>query len=539
MKHLAKLINLLPYLLISILGIYALNFSMALQPWAKSDTALYYNMAQNIAAGNGFVTNYPSGRLAFVGLHPPFLSVIWSIFVQLQIPLVITVKITNSFFLATILLSSGLWMQKLTKKWWSGILLSLFLLANPRFYTNFRNAMSEPLFLFLALPSLFLLVEGLIHPRSSVGWLVCSAVLAGLAAFTRFIGIASIFLGCAAILLFLLVSRSKKWLLACAYGIIAIIPLLYWFILKWFVFPADTSRAFEIPQNFYRLCAQFFFGVADTVIQWIPPAMWISDARVRRWLTLAVLALLTGIMIGIFHKQYKKLYQERDAGILTAFVALLLCISFLIVFFLSYVFTSISPDINHRTLVMLIPALLIAAIAGLSSSLKGITDRRKYFPSVLIGTLLVVFLPLYALDTLKMIGEQHRNEEGYLQPKYVNSEFMQAIIALPNTSKLISNQSALILLHTSKYPYEFQDFTCDNITARAEIPFGESTSENDQRYRDGMLLAVLDEDLDRFFQECFSNDYAARKATFLNASTPVKVTADGTLYRYDSTVNTK
>ncbi|GAP13272.1 hypothetical protein LARV_01025 [Longilinea arvoryzae] len=110
-------------------------------------------------------------------------------------------------------------------------------------------------------------------------------------------------------------------------------------------------------------------------------------------------------------------------------------------------------------------------------------------------------------------------------------ELIREITRLPGESRLISNQAALILLYTGKYPYEFPGFTCDALKARSETPFGAGDSADDQGYREGKILALFQEDVDFLFSFCFPKDWPARELTFFSRSTPVVTTSDGDLYR--------
>lgn len=535
-KALCELAEIFSFVLLGVFSAIALNYSMAIAPWGKSDTALYFNLAENIAAGNGFVTNYPSGRLAFVGLHPPFFSVILALLIDLDIPLISGIKTLNIVLCAAILTGGGLWLRKRIKSWPAGFLVAVALFLHPDFFTAFNSAMSEPLYLFFALASLFTLLEGLLNPKSAIGWLIPSAILAGLAAFTRFIGVSSILLGCLAILLFSALPPKKKWLSSFVYGVFGSAPLLYWILVKWIYYPGDTVRGLILPSNFIPRCVRLFFSVLDTVSGWIPPAALITGIRLQRGIVVAGLLLILGLFLAFNRKTIQSLIKQRDSRVLMLLASLLFVLCYLIVFAISYLFSSISSDVYGRTLITLAPCLLIAfaCIPAIAFQRLG---KQKVFLGVLISTIVVAsFLPAYFVRTFRLAQQNHRFMDSYLLPKYADSELMEAIKNLPAESLLISNQAALILLHTGKYPYEFPEFTCDAIKVRAEVPFGEGDSESDRRFRDGKILALFTADVDSLFSLCFPEDWPVRKQTFFRDSTPIASTADGMLYRYDRAV---
>lgn len=532
-KALCELAEFFSFVLLGVFSAIALNYSMAIAPWGKSDTALYFNLARNIAAGNGFVCNYPSGRLAFVGLHPPFFSVILALLIDLDIPLISGIKTLNITLCIAILTGSGLWLRKRIKSWLAGFLVAVALFLHPDFFTAFNSAMSEPLYLFFALASLFTLLEGLLNPKSAIGWLIPSAILAGLAAFTRFIGVSSILLGCLAILLFSALPPKKKWLSSFVYSVFGSAPLLYWILVKWINYPGDTVRGLIFPSNFIFRCARLFFSVLDTISGWIPPASLITGIRLQRGIVVAALLLILGLFLAFNQKQIKSLFKQRDSRVLLLLASLLFILCYLIVFAISYLFSTISSDVYGRTLIPLAPCLLIALACLLVIAIQRLV-KQKVILAMLISTIAVAsFLPAYSARTLTLARENHRAMDSYLLPKYANSALMQEIKNLPEQTRLISNQAALILLYTGKYPYEFPELTCDAIKVRAEVPFGEGDTESDLRYRDGKILALFHEDTDLLFSLCFPADWAAKKQAFFDASIPLASTADGALYRYN------
>ncbi len=530
---LQKCAALLPFLIVGIFGVYFLNYSLALQPWANSDSSVYINLAKNIAEGKGFVTNYPSGRLAFVGLHPPFYSIVLSLFPKFHIAWVDGIKYLNITVFALFLIICGVWTFKLTKNYWAGLLVSISLLVTPDIFIAHNGAMSEALYLLLALVSMFMLVEALLNPKTISGWLILSAILAGLASYTRFVGASSILAGCLLLLFFRPSSLKKRLGAAFLYGAIGSLPLLSWLAIKGLFFSSDSSRSFVLPTNLLHLCAKLFYGVLDTFVSWFPLTASIPDARPRRWIFLGLCLVFLGIFTILNLKKLRSSFIARDSRILLGIAALLSMGTYLIVFLLSYIFSTVPPDICGRTLITLIPYLMVSLVSLLGMAFYGIRNFKSYVTAFLCLIIAANLILANPIKTYNYAQESHHTKSGYLQEKYVQSELMQAIRNLPDQSLLISNQAPLILLHTGKYPYDFPEFTCERIQARKDIPFGAGDTEDDLRYRDGLILAMFKEDIDHLFVTCLPDNWIANRQVFLNRSVPVVTTADGVLYKYD------
>ncbi len=538
-QNLREYIPLLAFLLIGSISIGFLNFSMALQPWANSDSSLYINLAKNIAEGNGFVTNYPSGRLAFVGLHPPFYSIVLSLFLKFHLPWVDGIRYLNIAVFTLFILVCGLWTFKLTKNLLAGIFVSTALLVNPDLFMASTGTMSEPLYLLLSLISMFLLVEALLHPEKRIGWLIFSAIFAGLASFTRFIGASSILAGCVILLVCSTARFWKRLWLSFLYGVIGSIPLFSWLVIKEIYYSTDSSRNFILPVDFLHSCSKVFYGVVDTTINWVPLTSLISDIRPRRWIFLGIAVVFLGIFLGVNYKKLRDSSIAREPRSLLGMVSLFSIIPYLIVFLLSYVFSTVPPDIYGRTLLTLFPYLIISLSAFLVIAFYGFHNFRSYITAFFWVLLVISFIPANFMKTAIWAQERHNTRDGFLQEKYVNSELMEAIRNLPDKKLLISSQASLILLHTGKYPYEFSEFSCDSIKARKDIPFGAGNTPNDQRYRDGLFLAMFTEDIDHFFVTCLPDNWVAHRQIFLNQSIPIVTTSDGVLYKYNPDAGSK
>lgn len=525
--------NIFIYLLLAVFSTLSLIYCMQMDPWANSDTALYFNLAHNIAEGNGFVTNYPSGRLSFAGLNPPLYSMSLAVLDLLNLSLIEGVIVGNVLICSVILIGCSIWAGRLTHNWLASLLVPLCLFLNLDFFTAFTGAMSEPLYLLLMLASLVTLLKGIAARQGGMPWLIFSAILAGLAAFTRFIGVSSILLGCAAILIFMHIRPLKKWLYSFLYGAIGAIPLGYWFFIKSRSYSTDVNRSFVIPEDFIHRCAVFLYGVYDTILKWIPPANLIPDIRPRRVVVLVICSVILGFFIALNFKHYRALWVKHDSRLVVLLVLLLFVISYTFILFASSVFSSIPPDIYGRTLLPLLPGFLLILAILLGISFDGFGNRKSVFTFAILLAFVAGYLPASAKNTFDWATNRHNMEEGYLQAKYVHSELLEVIRNLPSESRLISNQDAVILLHTNKYPYGFPEFNCESIRARKGIPFGSGETADDRRYRDGLLLAMFNDDVARLFIDCLPENWIASRNIFFSQSIPIVVTSDGTIYRYD------
>ena len=90
----------------------------------------------------------------------------------------------------------------------------------------FTSVMSDPLFIFLCVLHVLFLVVYLSTAR--IKWLLLSALVAGLAALTRYIGISLVGAGVVSLLLFCQGTGSGRIKKSALYLALASLPLLLW-----------------------------------------------------------------------------------------------------------------------------------------------------------------------------------------------------------------------------------------------------------------------------------------------------------------------
>ena len=115
--------------------------------------------ARNLIEGHGLGLYGPSGAFHPLSLHPPFYSFVLGFFGLFGADLVTTARwIDIILFGSTDPVSGFFDLYALTKSSWLSIIGSLLLFSMPVMVDVFSGAMSEPLFIFTGLASLFLVL---------------------------------------------------------------------------------------------------------------------------------------------------------------------------------------------------------------------------------------------------------------------------------------------------------------------------------------------------------------------------------------------
>jgi hypothetical protein len=140
--------------LIGILGSLVIIYSTRWGPWVFSDSTGYIVSARNLIAGHGLGLFGPSGAFHPLTLHPPFFSLLLSVFGWIGVNLVTAARWMNVILFGLTIILIGLSIFAVTHSSWLSIISSILIFSMPELIDIYSGAMSEPLFLFTGLTSL-------------------------------------------------------------------------------------------------------------------------------------------------------------------------------------------------------------------------------------------------------------------------------------------------------------------------------------------------------------------------------------------------
>ena len=210
--------------LVAALGI---AFHTRFGPGASGDSTSYLMGAENLAAGNGYM-RYSGGfeRKPITGF-PPVYSLALAAPIALRADPYQAARWLNVLlFLANIVLV-GLWIRELGHGWGLGIIGALLVGLYPEQVHWHSWVMSEPLFTFLSLLSLWFLAKTMRDGPHRWRWLIAAVLLVWLVALTRLVGLALILSGS----IWLLLgngSATRRLARSVLFGGLSAIPVFTW-----------------------------------------------------------------------------------------------------------------------------------------------------------------------------------------------------------------------------------------------------------------------------------------------------------------------
>lgn len=486
-------------------------YDMKQGPWAFSDSAAYVSAARNLVLGHGLSVSNPSGSFSPLTLHQPFYPLVLSFFLLFGIHPFTTTTVINifSYSLSTLIVGSGTYYFSRSK------VLTLVLLAvliiTPDWINNFDGAMSEPLFLFLSIATFFGL---LLYLDTGKIWILYSAgLLAGLSLLTRYIGLVNILLGLSLILLTAGDRWKEKLKLAVSFTGSAVLPFALWIVVS--RQPASSSRQMVFPPDLFKSLRNFVLEFQQTISGWLPvPDQHPLSPKVQDSLFLIVTLILIVGAIFLLRRRRRVIDPKQRLALLLPLSAGLFCILYTFMILAAYLFSSLPPDINNRTLI----PLLVFWWIMIASALVLIPAGKKMMGAAMV---FLVIYAVYAINILypiskEMLYDRRHYGLGYTAKYFQESTLLKAARSLPLDVPWIANDPALYLLYLNKFPYDLTTIY-NRFDQKETLPFGEGNTKLDKLFReDGAYLLLHQPQFERDLRSRYG-DVALKKVKSFTA----------------------
>lgn len=510
------------------LGAYLLIYDMHYGPWAYSDSVEYIVSAKSLIAGKGLGIPAPDGSFLPLSLHPPFYSLLLVPFLALGLDAFDVIVGLNVLLFCLTLLTLGIGLYKTTRSGLLALTISALFLVSPAILRDFDGAMTEPLFIFLSLLNLFLLIKQIFQPSK---WTYWGAVLcAALAMLTRYIGAVSIFSGF--ILLFFLPQKPRKEKITQSFGyaLLSALPTAIWLISVSITSGSIASRSLQsglsLGDALYTLRAAFM----KVMVKWLPfRDIWFPTWKWKAYTVYLVIFVSAMMFLIIGWKWYRTRETEMTHPLALIFSAILYCGGYM-GFLLVSLFSSLPPDLNERMMSPLQPLIWIIVFGSLVTLIQ--TYKLPKYVQIIPLALAVVLGISFWQQTRSLAMDRHFIGDGYAGPIWKNSETIRAAEQLPDDIPLISNEEAAVLLYTGNFPYVISELSLSQpLPAAGSFGNGESQEEEVFRNENAALILFWNSFNDQL-KKVYGDQSEERLKQFIAGLTPYVETQDGGIYFY-------
>jgi hypothetical protein len=326
---------------------------------------------------------------------------------------------------------------------------------------------------------------------------------------------------------------------AAAFGAIGGLPVGLFLLWSATLPGAEGPRALDGRLEILQGLRQFGRGVAEALWSWkpIPPAVllpdWLSEeaaSGLSGGLAVAGALAIALLLYSSLRRRYSsdQPAESRSAWLLIRVLGLFVVV-YLAFFALAFLATDPTPDVDSRTLLPLLPALL-GLVVGLALLRPGSWRASTALP---VGwtALLLAALAGYAVISQDIVLGLHRTGLGYTSREWRASPTVQALRAIPPQRILVSNEPAAVLLLTGRMPYSIPE-----IAQRRSVSdfatYGSGTTEAELAFRQGRAWLVLFSSIHDQFGSLYGDRAAERLEAFTRGLSLVNETADGAIYAF-------
>ena len=451
-------------ILLALAGLALVFFlSTRFGPGVSTDSVNYIAVAENLAAGNGFISFNGGIFLLWPPLHPILLALPRLLF---DIDPVRTGGTLNGLaFGAAIFLSGAVLYQYTGKKLW-GYLGALIVLFSTSLIGLTLNLGSDPLFINLVL--LFLIFILRYYHRQDGFSLVAMIVIALMACLQRYIGVSLVLTGGFAILYTHRANIKRGLGLAALFGILTLVPLGIWFARN--IALTGTLIGTRNPSEWKLL-----ENAADGLLKM---SHWFLPFIIT---TSPIFLVLLGVAIGFFLGSRNR-QTHRNLIVAYKRPASILMLAWLVIYLGSVLVLIKSED--HRLLYddryympIFIPVFYFIFVFLDEAILPILSTRGKRLGTAILVGLFLLWLVFPAYSMVKF-GRQLMRAGGvpvynlYNLPRFRDSDVTQNLETYleGQNPRVYSNYSAAVYLFTrleAHGPPSKRDFYGDQIGLRS------------------------------------------------------------------------
>jgi 4-amino-4-deoxy-L-arabinose transferase-like glycosyltransferase len=408
------------------------------------DSFIYITSARNLALGHGLAWPGGDGRLVIMTYFPPLYSILLAVFEYLGGSALVAARLVNAIAFGGNVLLVYLMVTRLTQSWGFALLGAILILVSDVLIEVHSWAMSEALYIFLALLGLLLLA--IYFDTRRRGYLFAAASFTGLAFLTRYIGFSMVLAGLVTILLWQRNTRIRRVVDAAWFGLLSLLPMAIWMARNYFSIGGVLDRS----PGIHLVTSKQLQKATYTLLSWFVPGRLVHD---REFLVLTIIALLLIVMAVLTILGWKIWVRKPGLFLPSPTSALLLLLPLQIIFHFLVLWTSksffdpINP-LNNRIFSPTLPSILILMVAYLA----GLWRMDLRLVRICVVAFSVVFVAFYLYRSADLVPRLHQVGLGFARKNMANSPTLQAVRELPPVP-LYSNSPAAIYMWANRPAY--------------------------------------------------------------------------------------
>jgi hypothetical protein len=455
-----------------------------------ADSYYYLSGAEQLARSGEYGRITGTGEFRPITHYPPMFSMAIALVNKLGFDVYPASRMVIGGLFGLTILAAGIGVMVATKSIIFSIFVALFTIVSPALIDRYSWAHSEPLYIFLSTLFLIIFAKSLAKSRSR-GLLVLSAMIAGAAILTRYIGLSILITGMIGLLGFKTDRDAKRRLQDITlFLVISIIPVGIFLLRNYLL----TGNATNRPAPFWHPPAfEEWLRGTHTLLEWLLPEKILTTMSPSVEISVLVTMILVFGLFGYFVIKKHPIQRNLDGNILPGFIILTGIYLFIYAGFvlITVLFFDIMTLLDQRILSPIyLPGFLL-----LLSVLSLWWENPRKLPKILTVCICLGLLGIQVARTMDLVAELREEPRGYASGIYRNSPTVEYVRQLPNA-----------LIYTNDIPalYFWADRTSNYTPSRVNPSTQKYESLEDyqqslhnMRYRmshDNALLVILGPD---------------------------------------------
>lgn len=444
-----------------VLSLIAVGLVLYATVWGAgliSDSFQYIATAKTVVR-QGF-WGYPAedGSMIPLAQYPPFFPAVLALLEAVGINALSGVRLLNAGLMGANVFLVGITARRMTNQSAFGLLAAVFVLSNRAFIEAHCWALSEPLYLFLALVGLIILVDSQPHQHLRLGWI---ALWFALAPLTRYIGIALI--GCGMVMVFSRTQpRRAKWIDSLAFGLMGVLPLALWTVRTAQLTTTINNRVFD----YEPLTNKNLLSLFQTMGGWFVPSPWLVGHE-KIWVLLLSLGVL-GLLIGGLVFWRKGVGIAPSSPLRHPLAVAWGLYAFLHIVFLILAKVGFDHNIGFGDR-LLLPAWL-GGMIWMSAGIARLWQQRE-MAARFLGIGVALYLLLYfSVGSAASLPRWHKQGLGLARRSWHDSQAIQTLRSL-DSGRVYSNSPSTVYLWAGSPGYSLNEFAQRRESHSSELAY--------------------------------------------------------------------
>ena len=399
----------------------------------EPDSVVYIAAARSLAAGRGLtVPQWHDASWVPMTHFPPLLATLLAGLAVAGIDPFVGMRVLNVLMFGGTLATAAWLLHRATGRFWLAAAGGLLLLNAVYLIDVHVMAMSEGLFLFLAMLAMVALAK--YFDSTSRLTLIVSAVLVASAFLTRYVG-AALVAGGGAALLFFGPRRWKRRIFDCVvFGLLSCLPMALWIVRN----KLSGRSAANREAAFHPITIAKLGAGALSMSRWFVPQSMPESVKLAAVAALLVL-LAAATVMPRRRADCAKPPLHRMPHLLGLFMA-----AYIALLVVSISFFDAHTPLDIRLLCPLHLSAVVLAILGVDKLLRYF--RKPRIPAVVLGLVLAAVLAREARQSYSRNFAERKDAEGFSARPWRQSRVIERVAKLPPQTPIYSNWPEAIYL---------------------------------------------------------------------------------------------